>query len=277
MAQRKQLNKLLGASVMLATLMLNTISIAIAQTQEQIDMVTQKLGRPQTKSSTCSYIAGACEGAGKYTTAIEYYNKMLKIYADDPGLGPECPKYWWIVTKIALCEKALGHTAAAQASCKNALSHLSNRNPREENYDADYLSGIQENCSIILGTEATLPKPSNTWTPKLQSIAASEISNLSQREKDVLEFVNSSKQKGLINSRYVAELLYLANIYTLENKYTLAEPIFKEVISMAEQSTGKNNPSLLRPLSNYGYMLKRQGRISEADTILKRMYQIAGK
>jgi len=143
---------------------------SFAQTQEEMDLVTHRFGRPQTKSSTCSFLAGQFEATGQFEKAIEYYSKMLKVYADDPALGPTSPKYAWALTKIALCEKKAGHSSKAAALCKKARDIVSGRTPDNDRFNTDYLNGIEKNCLSILGTAPSSEHSSSPYI-ELQGIA----------------------------------------------------------------------------------------------------------
>src|SRR5690348_15931561 len=104
-------------------------SCAMAQTPEQIEMVAKIQKQPQTKASTLSFLAGVAQGENKFDEALEYYNAMLKIYAADPGLTADCPKYAWILTRRAQCEKAIGKNDEAVADSKNALEIIAGLTP----------------------------------------------------------------------------------------------------------------------------------------------------
>lgn len=248
---------------------------ASGQTQEEIDHVTRILGRPQTRSSTCSYLAGIQEGLQHYEKAIEYYKKMLQIYGSDPALGTKSAKYAWCLTKIAFCEKARGNQNVAESLCNQALEITKGRTADNENYDADYLKGIAKYSSIVFGRTIRLSAPSIPTAVNLVSgLPVSEVNNLAEKEVGAIGRVAAARAHGPRDMRLLRELLYLANVYTLEGKYKQAESTFKEVIAAAEGQFGKNSGMLMKPLSNYGYMLQLQGRTKEAEETLQRMKAI---
>jgi len=94
------------------------------------------------------------------------------------------------------------------------------------------------------------------------------------KEAECLAAIRAARKSGISQMTYLKELLYLANVYTCEGKFSEAKPVFEDVIKSAEKQFGKNSKNLLTPLSNYGYMLKMQGKLKESEAIVKRMRQI---
>lgn len=241
-----------------------------AQTDQQVAAVAKQLGRPQTKASTLSFMAGFNQQQGKFVDAVKCYDAMLKIYAYDPGIGADSPKYAWALARRALVLQQLGKREEAQKSAKEALALITGLTPQNSPEDGDYLRSVINDAAVVVGKEpvlAVLKAKGRPPSAKLKPIAASEIPDLNARVAEVQKAVADKKAPG-----YMQNSLYLANLYTLQKKYDLAEAKFKEVLAYAEAQ--KKPGLLITPLRNYGYMLKVANRIKEATDVQKRLEKI---
>lgn len=265
--------KVLFASMVF--LLLST-SPAFAQTKEEIDFVTKTVGRKQTPASTLSFLAGSEQGQRKFTQAITRYEAMLKIYAADPGLGKDCPKYAWGLARKAQCLKALGKDKDAIADSKRAIEIVSDFPPKVYPAEKTYVNDAIDFAASVIGTDAVVKyfkskRPLRRPTA-LKPIAASEIADIAERTTKTKATVAAMAKD---NPDYYLETLYLANLYTLQKKYAIAEPLFKSVIEWSNKNfAGKDNRSLLVPLSNYGYMLQQSGRVDEARNIAAKLREL---
>lgn len=229
----------------------------------------------QTKSSSLLMLAGLAEAKGDYKKAKDYYGKILTIYKNDPGIGPASAKYAYMMAKEAQCDFRVGKKDLAIKRCKEALAIAEARRSDPKEYN--FFLGTRQACGIVLGKN--MPKSGKVAAkipvPELKTIPSSDIHDLAEREKEVKKFMAQDKSQS--SPEQVKRTLYLANVYTLEKKYSNAEPLFKKVISDIEKKNGKFSPQLLTPLSNYGYLLKQQGKQQEADAVLKRMQLMTGQ
>lgn len=244
-------------------------SAVLAQTKEEIAFVTKTMQRKQTPASTLSYFAGLEQGKGKFTQALARYEAMLKIYAADPGLGPDCPKYGWGLGRKAQCLKALGREKEAVADSRRAIQIVSDYPPRVFPAEASYVIQAIDFSASVIGKPAVLKyfkeKKPIRRPFKLKPIAGSEIADIVERTAQTEASVDSTDKS---NPNYYVEVLYLANLYCLQRKYALADPLFKQVIEWSKKTyAGKDNRYLLVPLSNYGFMLMQSGRIEDGKKI----------
>lgn len=279
-------------------------SSSYAQSTAEIDQVTKLTKRVQTKGSALAFLGGIAESKGDYKKARDNYKKMLEIYKNDPGIGPNSARYAYALSKIALCDNKID-TLKADASkvCKEALAIIEGQTPDTNPGEGNYVVMTRQNCAMILGKG--MPAQSTPRPPQVQlkCIPSSEISDLAYNEKTARAALSSCEKviKGatpavlkstaagsgkaskevknaLVEAAkkdYLRQELYLANICTLEKKYSDAEPLFKKVIAAIESKFGKNSPQLLTPLSNYGYMLKESGKEDAAEEVLKRLQQVS--
>lgn len=243
------------------------------QSQAEIDQVTTITKRVQTNCSALIFIAGLAQTNGDYKKAESCYKKILDLYKTDPGIGPKSAKYAWILSRIALCDLKLEENSKAAKQSKEALVIIDGQTPDNNPDEGNFIIMTRQNCAVILGKSMPPLVPAKPPELRLKSIALTEIPNLKEREKQVQGFLHTAEQKKS-GSAYMKDLLYLANVYTLEKKNTEAEPLFKRAISLAEKKSGKNSPELLTPLANYGYLLQQAGKQKEAGEILSRMEQI---
>ncbi len=117
-----------------------------AQTSQEIATVTKIMGRPQTRASTLSYLAGDAMKKQKWTEAISCYDKMMAIYEADPGLGKDSTKFSWAQARKGLCQKAAGQLENARISCKSALTIVGGLNKENSPHEAQYLDTISSDC-----------------------------------------------------------------------------------------------------------------------------------
>lgn len=221
-------------------------------------------------------LAALAESKGEYKKARDNYNKILDIYKSDPGIGTESARYAYIMAKSAVCENRQGDKTLAAKKCKEAIT-IANGNFDNSASENNYRIMTRQTCATVLGKD--LPAASKAEpkaiTLQFKPIATSDIHDLAKRELEVKKFIAEDKKASAVVQ--MKRNLYLANIYTLEKKYLLAEPLFKKVIANVEKKYGKHSPQLLTPLSNYGFLLKQQGKQKEADAVLKRMQLMTGQ
>lgn len=250
-----------------------------AQTKEEIDLVTKTMGRKQTQASTLSFLAGKAQGGGKFDEALSCYERMLKIYASDPGLGVDSPKYAWGLARRAQCLKASGREKEAMSDARRAIEIVSDYPPKVFPAEAAYVNNAIDFAASVIGKPAVVEyfreKKPRRLAFKLKPIAGSEIPDIIERtESTKSRIANLSKD----SHDYYVEVLYLANLYSLQNKYALAQPLFIEVIDWSKKQFGASDPRyLLVPLSNYGYMLMQSGKVAESKKIEEELKSIDDK
>lgn len=239
-------------------------------------------------------MAGSFFWEGRFEQAADYYQKMAAIYASDPGLGLDSVKYAWALTWQARAVNEAGKANRSQKPeqtlassqtrtqalelCRKALAIIGGQTPENNHYDALYLREIKDNTDSVMGeseAEAERKKHPEMTPPKLAGLAISEIPDvkvqIAQTKRTVHKHADST---GKHDRAGMKEVLYLANLYTLDKDYAEAEPLFKEVLSFAESQYGHEHAMLLTPLANYGYMLKEAGRASEAQAVHTRLIAI---
>lgn len=250
----------------LVLLMLVCPTGVFAQTKEEIELVTKTMGRKQTPASTLSFLAGTAQGHGKFAEALSCYDRMLKIYAADPALGNESPKYGWGLARRSQCLKALGRDEEALADSKRAIEIVSDYPPKIFPVEASYVNGAIDCAVSVMGTSAVVEyfkaKKPRRPSVKLKPIAGSEIADIDERTQQTKQKLAALAKD---DREYFMQALYLANLYTLQKKYDLAEPLFKQVIDWSRKQNSERY--LMVPLSNYGYMLVQSGRIDEGKRI----------
>lgn len=247
---------------------------ALGQTARELEQVSSVTKRAQSNASALIFVANLAEAKGEYKKAIDSYNKLLNIYKSDPGIGASSAKCAWLISKVAVCYNKMERKPDATKKCKEALaifdSEAYDNNPSDESFAAM----ARENCAAILGKEMPPAPPVRTAEARFRIIPLSDFADLSESEKQVKERLSLLQKKESSSLRTLKGQIYLADIYTLEKKYTDAEPLFKKAIAGMQKKLGKNDRQLVEPLSNYGYMLQAVGKQKEADDVLKRMQQI---
>ena len=69
-------------------------------------------------------------------------------------------------------------------------------------------------------------------------------------------------------------LLTIANTYSNDGKYSDAERLFKESLSLSEKAVGAEHPDVASALEEYATLLRKQSRIPEADQMGLRAREI---
>jgi tetratricopeptide (TPR) repeat protein len=262
-------------TILLLGITLATASPAFSQSKADLGQVNTLSRRLPTSCAALIFIAGIAQGKGEYKKAENCYKKVLDIYKNDPGIGAKAPKYAWILSRIALCQSRSGNKTEAAKQSKEALALVDGLIPdRCSGEEGNFVITVRQNCEMILGKDMPPPGPPRTLPLELKTIPASDIANLEETEKQTKECLRQAEKKNKASSASMKDMLYLANIYTLEKKNKQAEPLFKKSITLAEKIYGKNASELIDPLSNYGYLLQETGRQKQAEALLKRMQQI---
>lgn len=250
------------------------VSPAFSQSSADIAQVSSITKRAQSEATALLFVANLAETKADYKKAIESYNKLLSIYKSDPGIGPNSAKCAWVVSKIALCYSRLARREDAAKKCKEALAILNADTYDNNPADDGFAAMARDNCSPILGKEMPPASPAKPVEARLRIIPLSNFVDIAESEKQVKEAVGLMQKKEASAFRTYRGQLYLADIYTLEKKYTDAEPLFKKSIAGLQKKLGKDDKQLVEPLSNYGYMLQAAGKQQEADNVLKRIQKI---
>lgn len=218
-------------------------------------------------------LAALAETKGQWKKARAYYEKILDIYKNDPGIGTNSARYAYILSKAASCDKRLGEKDLANKKCQDALAIVNSKNFSDNIKEHNYDLMTRDTCAAVIG-KAPAKKQEPKSLPELTTIAASDIKDLAEREKQVKLYMANEKNKN--SAEQMNRRIYLANVYTLEKKFDLAEAQFKQILRDIESKEGKHSPRLLTPLSNYGFMLKQQGKQKESDLCLERMQALIG-
>lgn len=155
-------------------------SSALAQTQQEIDAVTRIMKRPQTKTSTLSFLAGAAFGTKDYAKAIEYYEKMCAIYELDEG--PLSCKLAWAFAKRAECEKLLGHNQQATDLISKSRSIMATwKEPPSKGY-AQYLEEAKRICDSVAGAKGD----------NAEASVSTQVENSTRTKKSIIEAQKAS-------------------------------------------------------------------------------------
>ncbi len=227
----------------------------------------------QTMAGSYLVLAALAESKGQWKKARSYYEKILEIYKTDPGIGTRSARYAYYLSKSASCDKRVGDKDAAQKKVQESLSIVNGKDFSSNTKEHNYELMTRDTCALVIG-KAPEKKPAQKPLPELTTIAASDIKDLAERERQVKEYMATEKNKN--SPEQMNRRIYLANVYTLEKKYDLADAQFKQILRDIETKQGKHSPQLLTPLSNYGFLLKQQGKQKEADAILNRMQLLIG-
>ena len=85
--------------------------------------------------------------------------------------------------------------------------------------------------------------------------------------KDILEQV--AAEHGKVGTEYAAALNNLANIYKATGRYSKAEPLYKEALSISRSALETDHSDTATGLNNFAHLLYLQGRYSKAEPLYK--------
>lgn len=246
-----------------------------APQESETQKVAKITGRTQSKISALVFAAQLHESKSEYKAALDAYEKIWNIYKADPGLGPESARAAWAKAKISLLESRLLKKADAEKNAQEALRIVQGLSPDWDINEANYLVMAREILKAVLGKNMPAPGKTPLRDPILKPFVVCDLEDIKQSEKLLQELLaESEKNKDFTSQKYCKRAIFLANIYTIQKKYTLAAPLFKKAIPAIEKRAGKNSIELSQAISNYGYMLKQQGNEAQAQEQLKRLIQI---
>ena len=79
--------------------------------------------------------------------------------------------------------------------------------------------------------------------------------------KDALE---ACEKQGALNKFRIESLDKLINLYSIQNKYVLAEPYFKQSLVLISKSRGSGSKEYAHALMRHGQLLRKLNRKDEA-------------
>jgi tetratricopeptide (TPR) repeat protein len=120
---------------------------------DPFDNLEKDLLQKMPKHTVYSTIAGMLQGSGQYDKAIGYYNKLLGIYAEDPG--KQSAKYAWALAKVAECYESKNDPDKAKEHCKQCMDIVNGN--KFETIDELYLSDARKICADYATGSAAKP------------------------------------------------------------------------------------------------------------------------
>ena len=187
---------------------------------------------------------------GKYSEAIPYAEKALKIYEKENGLNHENVGVCFDL--LGLLYQALGNYSAADPLYKRALALF------EKALGPDH-----PNVASSLNNLATLYQV-------LGNYSAAEL--LYKRALAIKE-----KALGPDHPDVATSLNNLASLYQALGNYSAAEPLYKRALAIYEKALGPEHPYVATSLSGLAFLYDTLGNYSAAEQLYKRALAIKEK
>jgi tetratricopeptide (TPR) repeat protein len=131
------------------------LATAIPAFADNFEDLEKDLLQKMPKHTAYSTMAGMLQGSGDYDKAIHYYNKLLAVYAEDPG--KQSAKYAWALAKTAECYESKNDPDKAKEFCTQSLQIMNNN--KFAPIDDLYLSDARKICAENLPASDAQAKP----------------------------------------------------------------------------------------------------------------------
>ncbi|MBA4078453.1 MAG: hypothetical protein C0508_25715, partial [Cyanobacteria bacterium PR.023] len=89
--------------------------------------------------------------------------------------------------------------------------------------------------------------------------------------------LKAAGQSGLDQLEVATAQNNLAEVYRAQAKYSKAEPLYKNSLTIREQALGPNHPTVATSLNNLALLYVTQGRYAQAESLFKRSLTIVEK
>jgi tetratricopeptide (TPR) repeat protein len=262
-------------------------------------------------------IAVSLRNAGDVNEAARYGERAVQSKADDPRMGPYHPATAIASVNLALVyqdlgkyedseqvfkraveitERGFGPDALEVANCLDLYAELLTRmkrtdDARDKKVRASAIRARrdqQARTRAIVDSKQLLTLKEQQLGPNHLDVAeaAGSLGSLYQEDRQYKEAEVLFKRALAIRESVAGkedlgtagELQRLALLYAEQNRYPEAEPISKRALAVLEKEFGQNNPVRTLPiLENYANVLRKLGRLEEAQTLETRAQEIRAK
>ncbi|KAF8465110.1 hypothetical protein BDZ91DRAFT_728791 [Kalaharituber pfeilii] len=202
----------------------------------------------QITLETVNNMAGVYEEQGKYSHALELYQRALAGY--EKSLGVDHQSTLQTVSNVATVYMQQGKYSQALELYQRALAG------REKSLGVDHPS--------------TLQTVSNVATVYMQQGNYSQALELYQRA-----LAGREKSLGVDHPSTLSTVNNMAIVYEKQGKYSQALELYQRALAGKEESLGADHPSTLRTVNNMANVYEEQGKYSQALELYQRA--LAGK
>ena len=262
-------------------------------------------------------IAVSLRNAGDVNEAARYGERAVQSKSDDPRMGPYHPATAIASVNLALVyqdlgkyedseqvfkraveitERGFGPDALEVANCLDLYAELLTMmkrtdDARDKKTRASAIRARrdqQARTRAIVDSKQLLTLKEQQLGPNHLEVAeaAGSLGSLYQEDRQYKEAEVLFKRALAIRESVAGkedlgtagELQRLALLYAEQNRYPEAEPLSKRALAVLEKEFGQNNPVRTLPiLENYANVLRKLGRLGEAQTLETRAQEIRAK
>jgi tetratricopeptide (TPR) repeat protein len=262
-------------------------------------------------------IAMSLRNAGDVNEAARYGERAVQSKSDDPRMGPYHPATAIASVNLALVyqdlgkyedseqvfkraveitERGFGPDALEVANCLDLYAELLTRmkrtdDARDKKVRASAIRARrdqQARTRAIVDSKQLLTLKEQQLGPNHLEVAeaAGSLGSLYQQDRQYKEAEVLFKRALTIRESVAGkedvgtagELHRLALLYAEQNRYPEAEPLSKRALAVLEKEFGQNNPLRTLPiLDNHANILRKLGRLEEAQTLETRAQEIRTK
>lgn len=228
------------------------------------------------------------ESEGDHPAAMALYNQVLSI--NQSNFGPEHPETAHSLHRLARAKSNAGKQTEAESDYKHAINILE-KHPddgemktllkdyadllRKTNRlaEADEIerkvrpAAVQQNITPAVSGDAT----QSSWQQHLSATAGSDQAAQNNTESAVL---SRAQEAPFSDPKLRPVYSTLADVQYRQGRFTEAEPLYKNILSIDEKTLGANHPGVAADLTNLALLYMAQRRYSEAEPLVKRALSI---
>jgi tetratricopeptide (TPR) repeat protein len=142
-----------------------------------------------------------------------------------------------------------------------------------QSVDADQITGEDRR-----GSDQTVTADVGEWERHSDAgKTAYRQRRYSDAEKEFLMALQKAEKLGSYDPRLARTLNDLAAVYSTQEKYAEAEPLYRRALEILERGEGAEQPDTATSLNNLAVLYDTQGRYSEAEALYRRALAIDEK
>ena len=108
------------------------------------------------------------------------------------------------------------------------------------------------------------------------AFVATDQGSSAEAEKQFLAAIKEAEAFALKDPRLPATLVHLASLYHREGRLEEAEPLYRRVLAVRDQTLAPDDPEIARTLNSLGVVYEAQGRYGEVEPLYQRALAIRG-
>ncbi|MBX9567750.1 MAG: tetratricopeptide repeat protein [Candidatus Obscuribacterales bacterium] len=202
------------------------------------------------------------------------YHRAASYYARSGKLEKGASAYRKAISKLDKNAASVAQSAQLQSILKSYSDLLKEQNKTGEAQEIDKklnnLASIQSQSSVDAGSGRIGSSVQESESSTFSSTAAQVNESTFGSQENESNKIISSAESVSANSMFAT----LSEVSAGQKRYDEAEPLYRKVIEIDEQSLGPDHPGLASDLTNLALLYNLQGKNSEALPLLERALSI---